>query len=288
MSETPAGTPPVTVIVPAHNESETIGKTLDDLRRLYPDYEILVIDDASSDGTGEIAEKAGARVVRNHVNKGYGGSLKRGMRLANAEIVVFIDADGQHDSNDVGRLIEAMKDCDMAIGERMQDDQVASRKPGKWILSAVADFLVGQHVPDINSGLRALYRKDGLRFLPILPNGFSLTTTITLAMFKDGCDVRYIPIRVASRGGGTSRVRYVRDGIKTLLLISRVTMLFNPLKVFAPVSVVLLTGGVLHTAYSVIVTRNIADANVLLLLSGMGMLFFGLLADQVASIRRGG
>ncbi len=288
MSEASSDSPHYTVIMPAHNEAETVGETVRRLRELYPDYEVLVVDDASTDGTGEIAEQAGARVLQNRINLGYGGSLKRGMREARGEIVIFMDADGQHDPKDVGRLVEAMDGSDMVVGQRASEDQVSHRKPGKWVLTTVANFLIDQEIPDINSGFRALRREHGLRFLPILPNGFSLTTTITLAMFKDSCDVRYIPIRVRQRGGGKSRVSYAKDGIKTLLLISRVTMLFNPLKVFAPLSAFLLLVGTLYTLLMVLTTGNITDTTVLFLLAGLGALFFGLLADQVAAIRRGG
>ncbi|MCX8038523.1 MAG: glycosyltransferase family 2 protein [Candidatus Sumerlaeia bacterium] len=284
------GTPSdvVTVVLPAYNEAETIALTIRNLRRLYPDYEVLVVDDGSGDDTAQIAEREGARVIRNRINRGYGAALKQGMRKAAGDLIVFMDADGQHDPADVARLVEALKDCDMVIGARSPEDQVAIRKPGKWLLSVAAEFLAGQHIPDINSGFRAFRRKEALRFLPFLPNGFSLTTTLTLAMLKDGCIVDYVPIRVAPRAGGKSRVRYVKDGIRTLLLISRIAMLFNPLKIFVPVSAFLLGIGLFYTAYTAVTSTNISDSSILLLLSGLGTLLFGFLADQISNLRRGG
>ena len=278
----------VTVILPAVNEEENIAATVSTLLEMYPEYEILVIDDGSDDNTANIAESKGARVIRNNVNTGYGASLKQGMRKAKGNIVVFMDADGQHDCKDVARLVDGLEGNDMVVGERCKEDMVTVRKPGKWILSVVADYLAGQHIPDINSGFRALYREDGLNYLPILPNGFSLTTTITLAMIKEGRDVKYIPIRIFPRSGGRSRVRYFSDGAKTLLLISRVIMLFHPLKIFAPLSLILLLVGGLYTLYTLIFSTNITDTSILLLLSSLGFMFFGLLADQISNIRRGG
>jgi glycosyltransferase involved in cell wall biosynthesis len=278
----------VTIVLPAFNEEQTIASTISELRQSYPEYEILVVDDGSTDNTAELAEKKGVRVVRNEVNRGYGASLKQGMRRAKGEIIVFMDADGQHDCKDIKRLVEGLKDSDMVVGARSKEDLVTIRKPGKWTLSVLADFLVGQHIPDINSGFRAFRREDGLKYLPILPNGFSLTTTLTLAMIKDGRFVKYIPIRVLSRVGGRSSVRYFHDGIKALLLILRVIMLFNPLKIFAPLSAVLLLVGGCYTVLTIIYTSNLADTSVLLLLSGLGAFLFGLLADQIANIRRGG
>lgn len=278
----------ISVILPAFNEEKNIAETVSKLLEMYPEYEILVVDDGSEDDTGNLAESEGARVIRNNVNMGYGASLKQGIHKAEGDIVVFMDADGQHDCKDVARLVESLEGSDMAVGERSQDDMVTMRKPGKWILSVVADYLIGQHIPDINSGFRAMYRKDGLRYLAILPNGFSLTTTLTLAMIKEGRDIRYIPIRISPRASGQSRVRYFRDGAKTLLLILRVIMLFNPLKVFAPMSLILFLMGSLYTLYTLIFYTNITETSILLLLSSLGFLFFGLLADQISNIRRGG
>jgi hypothetical protein len=198
-----------------------------------------------------------------------------------------MDADGQHDSTEIARFMAQLETADMVVGTRDKSAMVAVRRPGKWVLSKVAAFLVGKHIPDINSGFRVLYRKDGLRYLPILPNGFSLTTTITLAMMRDGLDVCYLPIKVKPRASGKSTVRYFGDGARTLLLIIRVIMLFHPLKVFAPLSGMLFLLGSGYAAYTLVTETNLSDASVLLMISGLGILFLGLLADQIASLRRG-
>ena len=280
----------VTVIVPAYNEADAIGDVLDELvpTATEKNWEVVVVDDGSSDNTTEIAEQHGANVVHNKHNKGYGASLKHGMRKAKGDIIVFMDADGQHDSCDIERLLDGLKENDMVVGQRSKEELVKHRKSGKWILSVVVRILIGRHVPDINSGFRALYRKDGLKYLPILPNGFSLTTTITLAMMKDGRDVEYIPIKISHRDSGKSTVSYFKDGFKTLLLISRVVMLFDPLKIFAPLAILLLSSGVLYTLYMIIFFSDITETSLLLILSGFGIGLFGLLADQISNIRRGG
>lgn len=279
---------PVTVVIPAFNEEETIGSTVSTIRDLYPEYEILVVDDGSTDATAARAQKEGARILRNYQNRGYGASLKRGILKARDGIIITIDGDGQHDSRELYRLVEDMAESDMVVGRRTAKDQVISRKPGKWLLTAVAQYLVNQEIPDLNSGLRAFYRADACKYLHLLPNGFSFTTTITLAMMKDGREVRYLPVIVNRREGGMSQVNYFRDGAKTFLLILRVIMLFNPLKIFAPLSLILLLLGGLYTIFMVIAYSNVSDTTTLFLLAGIGTLFFGLLADQISNIRRGG
>lgn len=278
----------VSVIIPAFNEGETIATTVRDLRNLYPNYEVLVIDDGSEDRTALIAQRAGARVHRNHRNMGYGASLKQGLRKAHGDIIVFMDADGQHDSCEVADLVDHLEATDMVVGERSRDAITPARRPGKWVLGRVAEYLVGQPIPDINSGFRTFYRDEALPYLPILPNGFSLTTTQTLAMMRDGRDITYIPISVKPREGGRSTVRFVRDGTKTLLLILRVIMLFNPLKIFVPLSAILFTIGIFYTLVTLFQQTNITDIGLLLLLSSFGTFALGLLADQIANLRRGG
>jgi len=282
---------PVSIVIPAFNEEEAIYDVVNSLRLALKDidYEILVIDDGSSDQTALKAKKAGAHVISRASNRGYGAALKLGIRQAMHEWVVIMDSDGQHKANDVLHLIEE-RDVghDMVIGARDKKSfQYASRMPGKKFLQWVASYLVGEKPDDVNSGLRIFRKADALRYLPILPNGFSFTTTLTLAMLKDGCDVASFPIQVGTRQGRASNVK-IKDGLETLMLILRIAMLFNPLKVYLPMSLVLFVVGVSYGIYEIIRNFNIPDGSVLLVMAAIIVFCFGILADQLSSIRRGG
>jgi glycosyltransferase involved in cell wall biosynthesis len=251
--------------------------------------EIIVVDDGSTDETGHVAAEAGARVIRHHHNKGYGAALKAGIRAAEREIVVTFDADGQFDTSDIAKLVDALSENDMAVGTRPQGaGSPTLRKPGKWLLSKTANYLAQTEIPDLNCGFRALRTDTAKHFLNLLPNGFSFTTTITLAMFKDGYNVAYIPITVRPRMAGKSSVR-VADGFNTLLLIIRIIALFDPLKVFLPASALLFAAGVLYSVLDSLAfgRLNIAAGAVILFVSAVMVFMFGILADQVSAIRRG-
>ncbi|MCA9442479.1 MAG: glycosyltransferase family 2 protein [Candidatus Omnitrophica bacterium] len=280
--------PTYSVLIPAFNEAQTIHEVVDAIRSQHPDFEVIVIDDASTDSTGDLAEEAGANVIRRKTNQGYGAALKEGLRQAKGEFVLFMDADGQHRAEELSKLIEEIEGADMVVGSRPKEILVRSRSWGKKFLAWIANYLSRQEIPDLNSGFRILRKEAALSYLPILPNGFSLTTTITLAMLKDGREVRYVPIEGSPRKGGESQVRMVRDGMGTLLMILRVIMLFDPLRVFTPIALVQIVLGVLYTLYTVVSDTNITETSPMLLLSGFGFLFFGLLADQVSNLRRGG
>ncbi len=280
----------VTIVIPAFNEAAGLPLVLEGLRSWQDrGAEIIVVDDGSTDGTGEIARRAGVRVIRHHSNKGYGASLKTGVRMARGEVVVTLDADGQHNPEDIERLLAELVDADMAVGMRGQGSHTPSmRKPGKWVLARVANYLAGTKIPDLNSGFRAI-RVETLRpFLHILPNGFSFSTTLTLALFKEGYNIAYVPINTAPRTG-KSTVKPLRDGFNTILLIIRTIALFDPLKVFLPASVLLLLVGFGYWIYdSLFLTRhlNIPSGSVILLVSAVIVFLFGILADQVSAIRR--
>lgn len=277
---------PVSILIPAYNEEAAIGGVVEQLKKIRPQDEILVIDDASKDRTAEIARAAGAHVVRHAYNLGYGGALKTGIRHARHETVVFFDADDQFDPEDIQTLVAALDDCDMAVGERPKGSGALSRRSGKWFLYRVANYLVGHEIPDLNCGLRAMSRDLAMQFLHLLPNGFSLTTTITLAAMRSGYQVRYLPIRLKSRTTGRSRVSF-NDFFRTMLLIVRMIALFAPLKIFIPSSLALVALALPFTVYDLI-HFNIGDTTVLLWLAAMVVFFFGLLADTVALVSRQG
>jgi glycosyltransferase involved in cell wall biosynthesis len=286
---TPISAGVVSIVVPAFNEEEGLGQVLagiEDWRR--QGAEVIVVDDGSTDHTAEIAQKQGVRLIRHRVNKGYGAALKAGIRAARGEIIVTLDSDGQHDPCDIRRLLAELAGCDMAVGMRGKSSHTPTlRKPGKWILVRVANYLAQTEIPDLNSGFRAIRAETLHRFLHVLPNGFSFSTTLTLALFKEGYNVAYVPITASPRSG-RSTVRPIHDGLNTILLIIRTIALFDPLKVFMPASGLLLLMGLLYWILDSVYAHrpNIPSGAVVLLVSAVVVFMFGILADQVSAIRR--
>lgn len=276
----------VSVIIPAYNEEDGLDPALAGLIPLAEEkgWEVIVVNDGSTDNTADIVKKHGARLISHPHNKGYGASLKTGIRNATGEIVVIMDSDGQHKATDIEKLLEYTDSYDMVVGARSRD--VPMRAPGKKLLSMVANFLSGTKIPDLNSGFRAFYRDTVKSFIHFCPNGFSFSTTITLAFMREGFDVKYVPIDIASRVGRRSSVKFFRDGYKTFMLIIRVIVLFNPLKVFIPASMFMFLLGLLFTVYGLISVGRIVDTGILIMLSSVILFFMGVLADQVSSIRR--
>jgi len=278
----------VSAIVPAYNEEAGLAVLLPKLIELDGIDEVIVVDDGSSDGTGKVAEGFPVKLIRHTTNMGYGAALKTGFRKATGDILVTLDGDGQHSPSDISRLLSELdEDTDMVVGDRGRSGgSPAHRAPGKRLLGILANFLVEQKIPDINSGLRAVWRERITEFLHIFPNGFSLSTTCTLAFLKAGYNVKYIPIEAIPRTGGTSTVGYFKDGIRTILLMLRCIMLFNPLKVFAPVSIVMLAMGSVYLVIEIMRTGGVPDGAVLSILAGIITLLFGLLGDQISLVNR--
>jgi glycosyltransferase involved in cell wall biosynthesis len=274
----------ITVIIPAYNEEETIGSVIEELKGLaMKDLEIIVIDDGSQDRTAEIVKTKGIRLIQHSYNRGYGSALKTGIRKADGEVVVMMDADGQHSPDDIKRFVSEIEDgADMVVGVRKGEKDIL-RFTGKSVLNLFANYLAGRRIPDLNSGFRAVRRDIAAGLLHILPNGFSFTATITLAFMKEGFEVRHLPISVRKRVG-KSKVS-IKDGIKTFLLILRMIMLFSPLRLFLPISFVLFLIAVPFVIND-IKKGNIADTTILFLLSSLLIFCFGLSADQLAHIRR--
>ena len=280
----------ISVIIPAYNEAGSIGGMLERLRP-YVDahgFEVIVINDASTDNTAEVvADFSYVKLINQPYNKGYGAALKAGVRHATNDWVLTMDGDGQHRPEDILGLLEHMEMYDMVVGSREGNfNQEWLRKPGKWILSLVANYLSNMKIPDINSGFR-LIRKDCVEeSMHILPNSFSFSTTITLAMIKAGYNVKYVPITVGKRKGGKSQVKQAHDGLTTILLITRCISLFNPLKIYAPVAVVMLVFSMLFAAYGLIFYGSFPKTAIMTSVGGILVLLFGILSDQLAAIRR--
>lgn len=276
------------VLVPAYNEEEGVGPTLRRLRQGLEGIpaEIVVIDDGSTDATAAAAEETGARVLRLGANHGYGAALRTGILATDAELVGIIDADGSYPAADFHRLVGAADEADMVVGTRPEamSNVPAVRRPAKRFLRWLASYLAGRPIPDLNSGMRLMRRSALEQFLPILPDGFSFTTTVTLAFHCTGRRVAYEPIDYHQRIG-RSKIRPI-DFTAFLILVLRTILLFNPLKVFLPLGALLFLAGVVKLAYDVYLW-NLSESAVMAFLAAVILWAVGLLADMIARLQLG-
>ena len=276
----------VTIIIPAYNEERGIGEVIKDVNAHCSSFvkEVIVVDDGSHDNTAGIAREMGARVIRHSHNKGYGASLISGIREADTEFVVTFDADGQHLAKDIVRLWKSVDNNDMVVGHRT--GLVPSpfwRMPCKWLLQIVACYLTKRKIPDLNCGLRLMRRKVILKYLHLCPNGFSFSTTITMTMFNRGYNVSYIPIEVKKRVGSSSVS--VLTGLETVILILRITTLFNPLRFFIPMSVLIGLTGFFWGLPIVLTARGVSVGALLAILTALLLFSLGLISDQISQLR---
>jgi glycosyltransferase involved in cell wall biosynthesis len=285
-----AADPGVSVIIPAFNEADGVGvvvrTVIGQLEQLGRPFEVIVVDDCSVDGTGDIARAAGARVITHPRNKGYGGSLKDGVRSARHPLVLFYDADGQFNAGDIRTMLSFIPEYDMATGWRDSRSHVPrDRVIGKQVLAMVANYLARQRIPDLNCGFRAIKRDVLMRYIHLLPDGFSASTTTTLLFLKQGHAVKFVPTVIEARVG-QSTVKPFKDGARTVLLILRLITLLDPFRVFFPTSAVLAALGVVWGIPFLLSGRGLSVGALFLLVSALIIFFFGLLTDQVAAMRR--
>ena len=281
--------PRFSVIIPAYNEAEGLKNLLSKMVSdgYHQKYEIIIVDDGSTDGTGEIAATFPVRVAHHSSNKGYGASLKTGIRKANGDYVITMDSDGQHDPKYLTKISGLLEDFEMVIGTRSAaSHQVKTRQAGKRVIRWIGEYLVEQKLPDYNSGFRGFRRELITNMLHIMPNGFSFSTTSTLAFLKEGYTIGTMPIDVAPRQGRSSNVKFLKDGSKTILLILRIIMLFNPLKIFLPASLIFFTGGLAFGIYGYIVAERFSNSAIVMSILGMFLFFIGLVADQISILNR--
>jgi len=283
--------PQVSVVVPAYNEAEGLERDLASILETMASqeaaYEVIVVDDGSEDDTARIAaEIDGVRLVRHQRNRGYGAALKTGIRHARGEYIVITDADGTYPSKYIPVLLERMEHADMAVGARIGEDVKipALRRPAKWLLNRVASMMTDADIPDLNSGLRVFRKDAALRFISLLPSGFSFTSTITLAMLCNEMVVDYTPIDYRERTG-SSKINPIRDTYNFFLLVFRIVCYFNPLKIFMPPALLLVALGSGKLIYDIIAENNIFQGEMLAILMGLQLSGFGLLADAFSKLR---
>jgi len=277
----------VAVIIPAYNEAAGIGPVLDRLAALDLPLEIIVVDDGSVDGTAEAAKRERVRLVCHRRNRGYGAALKSGIKASYRPWVLFLDADGTYPVEAIPAFLQAGAAAPMTVGWRSQAAAVVPilRMTAKRLLTRYAEYLVDEEIPDLNSGMRLVQRELVLRILRLLPNGFSFTSTLTLAALRDGEQIAYLEIPYARRMG-KSKIRPVRDTFNFIVLITRSGALFNPLRVFLPVSGALFVVAALVLAHDVFILRNVTDSSTLFFLTSLQTAMLGILADVIAA--RGG
>lgn len=273
------------VVIPAFNESASIGPLVADLGASAPWHEILVIDDGSSDETGARAEAAGARVIRHPYNKGNGAAVKTGVRQSTGAHVLIIDADGQHRPSDALRLVSHLDAYDLVVGARSPAAQAGLvRRLGNAALNAIASYLTERRIPDLTSGLRAARRQCLVEFLHLLPNGFSTPTTTTLAFMKAGYSVRFEPIDT-SRRLGSSKIKIASDGVGFFLILLKVITIFSPLRLFLPLSAASFGIGAAYAAWTILTQSHVTNSSVLLILLSVVILLVGLVSEQISSLR---
>lgn len=276
----------VSVVLPAKNEAEGLRRTLPALQAVLPDAEIIVVDDGSTDETGAVAAGLGVRVVKSPYSMGNGAAIKRGALVAEGEVIVFMDADGQHDPANIPALLARFDDgFDMVVGARDADGQASvGRGLANGLYNRLSSWMTGHRILDLTSGFRAV-RADRFReFLPLLPNGFSYPTTSTMAFFRSAYPVAYVPIRVDRRVGTGSHIRPVRDGLRFLLIIFKIATLYSPLKLFAPAGLGFFVVGCSYYAYTFATEGRFTNMSALMMSAAVIVFLIGLVSEQITAM----
>lgn len=275
----------ISIVLPAKNESGAIGHTVAKIKQLNVTDEIIVVNDGSTDSTKDVAEQAGARVVSHPYSKGNGAAIKTGARAATGDVIVFMDADGQHDPQDIYRLIEKIEQgYDLVVGARQKGSQASvGRGIANGLYNNLATYMTEHKVEDLTSGFRAVRADKFREFLYLLPNGFSYPTTSTMAFFRAGYSVSYIPIHTAKRIG-KSHIHPFKDGVRFFLIIFKIATLFSPLKMFLPIAVILFLMATGWYGYTLYEYHRFTNMSALLYTGSIMIFLMGLISEQVTAL----
>lgn len=273
------------IVLPAKNESAAIGATVSGIRQHYPDAEVIVVNDGSTDNTATVAEAAGAMIVHHAYSKGNGAAIKSGARAATGDVIVFMDADGQHDPADIPRLLSKLEEGhDMVVGARQAGSQASiGRGLANRLYNRLATYMTGHKVEDLTSGFRAVRADKFREFLYLLPNGFSYPTTSTMAFFRAGYSVAYEPIHAAQRIG-KSHIKPLQDGMRFLLIIFKIGTLYSPLKLFVPIAALAFVLASLWYGYTLGTEGRFTNMSALLYTGSVMIFLMGLISEQITAL----
>lgn len=276
----------LSVVMPAKNEASSISSVVERVFKVVPQAEIIVVDDGSEDETALLASEAGARVISHPYSMGNGAAIKTAARNAKGDVIVFMDSDGQHDPDDIPRLLEGVASgYDLVVGARSSKSQASlARLIANGFYNRFSSWVVGHQIDDLTSGFRAVVREKFLQFLYLLPNGFSYPTTSTMAFFRAGYSVTYVPI-VAGKRVGNSHISIAKDGVRFLLIIFKIGTLYSPLKIFAPISAMFLFLGIGYYSYTYFIFDRFTNMSALLLISSLLFFVLGLISEQVSMLQ---
>ena len=276
----------LSIILPAKNEAEGLRRTLPGLRSAYPQAQIIVVNDGSTDATAQIAHDHGAMVISNPYSMGNGAAIKRGARAASGQVLVFMDADGQHNAAHIQALLDKLdQGYDMVVGARDASGQANfHRGLANAFYNRLASHMTGHRIDDLTSGFRAVRAERFREFLHLLPNGFSYPTTSTMAFFRSAYPVAYVPIPVAKRVGNGSHIRPLKDGLRFLLIIFKIATLYAPMKLFAPVAALFFLTGLGYYGYTFATMHRLTNMSTLLFSAAVIIFLIGLISDQITNL----
>lgn len=276
----------VSIIIPTYNEAQTIRDVVTRIKTLYPDFEVIVVNDGSTDDTAAVAKDAGALVYSHPYNIGNGAAVKSGIRFASGKILVFMDGDGQHDPREIEKLLEYFPNFDMVVGARPKGHQASwGRALGNWIYNRLATYVAKFPVKDLTSGFRAVKSDVARNLLYLLPSTYSYPATLTLGVLRSGRSMRYIPINVQSRKKGKSKIKVFKDGIRFFLIIAKICTFYSPLRIFLPISLMMFCLGLGYYLYTFFAWHRFTNMSALLFTTSILIFMMGLISEQICQMR---